>query len=58
METPEDLMITKLTYGSPQDIEDVQAILAKQKGKLDMKYLSEQARKMNVEGALTKILKG
>jgi len=58
IEAPEDLVIAKLAYGSPQDMGDVRAILIRQRGKLDTRYLKEQAQKTNVGEALAKIQEG
>jgi hypothetical protein len=56
VESPEDLIIAKLVYGSPQDLEDDLAILIRQKSKLDINYLKRQATKNKVTSKLRKLL--
>ena len=50
IESPEDLIVAKLSYGSQQDIEDIRAVLKRQK--LDMEYLEKRGKE---EGVLTKL---
>ena len=50
IESPEDLVIAKLCYGSQQDIEDIRAVLKRQK--LNMKYLEKRSKE---EGVLAKL---
>jgi hypothetical protein len=47
MEAPEDVIIAKLVYGSPQDLDDAKAILLAQK-KLDKEYLGKRAAEERV----------
>jgi hypothetical protein len=54
IESPEDLIAGKLLFGSPQDLEDVQAVLLRQT-ELDLKYLKEICRKIGVEKRLTEV---
>jgi hypothetical protein len=56
MESPEDVIIAKLVYGSPQDLEDAKAILAMQK-KLDGKYLARRAAEEGVKSKLGQLYK-
>jgi hypothetical protein len=56
VESPEDLIIAKLVYGSPQDLEDDLAILIRQKPKLDIDYLKRQAAKNKVTSKLGELL--
>ncbi len=44
--TPEDLIIHKITSSRPRDLEDVQGILMRQKGKLDIKYIKYWLEKL------------
>jgi hypothetical protein len=55
IESPEDLIIAKLVYGSSQDLEDALAILIRQKPTLNMTYLMGQAAKHKVSSKLTKL---
>jgi uncharacterized protein (DUF1330 family) len=57
IESPEDLIIAKLVYGSQQDLEDDLAILIRQKSRLDVDYLDRQAEKNKVSTTLKKLLK-
>jgi len=52
----EDLIVAKLVYRSPQDYEDVHAILLRQKEKLDYNYLRSVAAIEGIERQLDKIL--
>ncbi len=56
LEAPEDVIIAKLVYGSPQDLDDAKAILSAQK-KLDKDYLMKRAAQEGVKGKLKQILK-
>lgn len=56
VEKPEDLIIAKLVYGSQQDLEDVKAIIIRQKRKLDKNYLELIAEKEQIKEKLDKIL--
>jgi len=51
VEKPEDLIVAKLVYGSQQDLDDVKAIVLRQKRDLDMDYIHSFAIK---EGVLDK----
>jgi len=55
IESPEDLIIAKLVYGSSQDLEDNLAILIRQKSKLNTDYLRRQATKNKVSSKLRKL---
>ena len=57
--SPEDLVIAKLIYGSPQDLEDAKAVLRKRKklNKLDETYLKKRAEEEGVRIQLEKLLK-
>jgi ribosomal protein S8 len=57
IESPEDLIIAKLVYGSEQDLEDVKAVLLRQK-RLELKYLMKRAEEEKVSKRLKKILSG
>jgi hypothetical protein len=46
--SPEDIIANKLLFGSEQDIKDAEGIYARQFGNLDMKYLAERCRKLDV----------
>lgn len=56
IEKIEDIIIDKLVYGSPQDYEDIIAIVIRQKDKLDLEYLKSVALIENVEKELRQIL--
>ena len=51
MEAPEDVIIAKLVYGSPQDLDDAKAILHTQKN-LDEDYLLKRAGQEGVRDKL------
>lgn len=55
--SPEDLIISKLYVGRARDYEDAVGVLHRQKGKLRMRYLMQQARKLNLDRELKKLLK-
>lgn len=55
IESPENLIAGKLLFGSPQDLEDIQAVLLRQKGKLDMGYLERICGEMGVSRTLARI---
>lgn len=56
IESPEDLIVAKLVYASAQDLEDVKAILLRQK-RLNWKYLKKRAEEEKVWKKL-KVLSG
>jgi len=56
LETPEDLILAKLVYGSQQDIEDVVAVLINMRDQIDLEYLERRAMKENVSNMLRKII--
>ena len=59
--TPEDLIIHKITSSRPRDIEDLRWIIARQKGKLDIKYIKFWLKKIayaNNERRLIKLFEG
>lgn len=56
MERPEDIIIAKLVYGSPQDIDDAKAILLRQK-QLGKSYLLKRADEEGVRKELEALLK-
>ena len=56
IESPEDIIIAKLVYGTQQDLDDARAILIKQE-KLDTQYLNEKATQENVIETLNKLIK-
>jgi len=45
--SPEDLIIYKITSQRPRDIEDVSGILARQKKKLDFRYINSWLKKIS-----------
>jgi hypothetical protein len=53
--SPEDLVLSKLREGREQDLEDTLGILLRQKGRLDQKYLSHQAKVLGIQKILTKV---
>lgn len=58
--SPEDLLIHKITSQRPRDLEDAQGILERQKGKLDMKYITYWLKKIaevNQKPELLKVFK-
>jgi len=57
IEAPEDLIVAKLVYGSPQDLEDVFSIITNLKDNLNMNYLTKRAKEENVYGILMKIIR-
>lgn len=44
--TPEDLVIHKITSQRPRDLEDLQGILIRQRGKLDIRYITYWLKKI------------
>lgn len=54
IEAPEDVIIAKLVYGSPQDLEDAKSILHAQKN-LDKNYIDKRAEEEGVKDRLEKI---
>ncbi|MEM3564268.1 MAG: nucleotidyltransferase [Candidatus Jordarchaeaceae archaeon] len=54
--SPEDTIISKLIYGSPQDIEDALAIMLNLRDKIDYEYLNRQAEIENVRKQLKELL--
>jgi len=54
MEAPEDVIIAKLAYGSPQDLDDAKAILLAQK-KLDKGYMRKRAAEEKVGEKLERL---
>ena len=57
IEAPEDLIVAKLIYGSPQDIEDALSVIINMKDELDIDYLTKRAQEENVYNMLTKIFR-
>lgn len=55
VEGVEDIIVAKLVYGSQQDLEDVKAILLRQK-RLDKKYLRRRAKEEKVLKKLLKVM--
>ncbi|MGQ0536564.1 MAG: DUF6036 family nucleotidyltransferase [Methanobacteriota archaeon] len=54
---PEDTVAFKLSYGSPQDIQDVRSILVRQRGRLDVDRLREFARRLKVSKDLERAMR-
>lgn len=46
--SPEDMILLKCLAGGPIDLEDARSILAVMKGKLDMKYLEAEAKRLRI----------
>jgi hypothetical protein len=46
MVSPEDLILQKVWMGRPLDIMDAAAVMVRQKGKLDVKYMRKWAREL------------
>ena len=44
--SPEDMILLKCLAGGPVDLEDARSILSVMKGKLDMKYLEKEAKRL------------
>ncbi|MBI4451604.1 hypothetical protein HY642_06535 [Candidatus Woesearchaeota archaeon] len=55
--TPEDSILAKLVYGSPQDLDDAKTMLLRQEGKLDLAYLKTQAQRFKVLQSLTVLMR-
>jgi hypothetical protein len=49
---PEDLILEKLRSARPRDLEDVQAVLARQSDELDGEYLKRRAAELGLSGLL------
>lgn len=56
--SPEDLIVMKLKAGRPHDFEDAISVLARQRGKLDERYMADWAWRIGVYDELTYILGG
>lgn len=46
--SPEDTIANKLLFGSDQDIKDAEGIYVRQFDNLDMEYLAERCKKLDV----------
>lgn len=55
--TPEDLVLHKITSTRARDLEDLQGILIRQSGKLDMEYINSWLKKVAVANKQPKLLK-
>ena len=55
IESPEDLVVAKICYGSQTDMEDVVAVLKRQK--LDMGYLEKRSKEEGILPKLKRVLK-
>ncbi len=55
--SPEDTIIAKLIYGSPQDIEDATSIIINLLEKLDFEYLNKRAKQEKVHQQLKELLR-
>lgn len=55
--TPEDLIIHKITSQRPRDLEDLQGILFRQRGKLDMKYITYWLKRIDETTPKPELLK-
>ena len=47
-DAPEDLIVVKLLFGSPQDVLDAEAVYARQRGRLDLRRTAALARRFQV----------
>lgn len=58
MTSPEDLIVAKIIYGSPQDLEDAKVVLRKQKklNRLDEDYLQQRAEEEGIAEELEKLI--
>lgn len=54
--TPEDLILLKIVPGRPQDLLDAQKIVARQRKKLDVRYLENWARQLSDAAEDTRII--
>lgn len=54
--SPEDLIIHKITSQRPRDMEDVEGILLRQKGKLDLRYINFWLKKISKANRKPQIL--
>jgi hypothetical protein len=48
VDAPEDLIVVKLLFGSPQDVLDAEAVYARQRPRLDLRRVSLLARRFGV----------
>lgn len=55
--TPEDLILQKLRSARPRDLDDVQAMLIRHSGKLDMNYLEQKAAELDLTEVLREQIK-
>ncbi|MDI6606664.1 MAG: hypothetical protein QME65_05950 [Candidatus Omnitrophota bacterium] len=58
IQTPEDAIISKLLFGSAQDIRDARSIAVRQAGRLDMNYVKKMCKKLKIAQTLLKLTKG
>ncbi len=55
--SPEDAIIAKLTFGSFKDLEDTKGIILRQRKNLDFDYIKKKCKKYKVLDKLEKIIK-
>jgi hypothetical protein len=55
--SPEDLILQKLFLRRPKDITDSMAVLIRQRGNLDIEYMTEWASNLNLSGELRELMK-
>jgi hypothetical protein len=53
--SPENLIPLKLYFGSERDLEDALVVLLAQKGNIDLDYLENLCRRLDVFGKLEKL---
>ncbi len=46
--SPEDMILLKCLAGGPVDLEDARSILVVMKGKLDLRYLEAEAKRLRI----------
>ncbi len=48
VDAPEDLVVVKLLFGSPQDVLDAEAVYARQRPRMDLRHAAALARRFGV----------
>lgn len=54
---PEDMVVFKLKFGSPRDVQDARSILVRQAGRLDLRRMWALAERIGVRAALHGLLR-
>ena len=55
--SPEDLILSKLMFGSEQDLNDAKSVMVRQAGRLDKVYLEKKVKEMGLKNVYSKIVR-